>query len=119
MAGAPAQQAMPETTLSTLHKAGGLVIRQESQWSEVIAQSLGVPFEAKNKYKVRVQSKPGRHSVLCAHAMWCGVVQVSLAVAKLRDVPSCVGGMVWRRRQGLGCQDTGNHDCALIVRYGV
>ena len=70
MAGAPAQQAMPETTLSTLHKAGGLVIRQESQWNEVIAQSLGVPFEAKNKYKVRPgvhwQPKPGRYTVLCA-----------------------------------------------------
>ena len=52
--GAPVQQSMPDTTLSTLYSAGGLTIRQESQWSEVLARSVGIPFEAQNEYKVSV-----------------------------------------------------------------
>lgn len=38
----------------TLTEVGGLVMRQKTQKGEVVAQMLGIPFEAKNKYKVHL-----------------------------------------------------------------
>uniref|UniRef100_K3WVW8 Phospholipid scramblase n=1 Tax=Globisporangium ultimum (strain ATCC 200006 / CBS 805.95 / DAOM BR144) TaxID=431595 RepID=K3WVW8_GLOUD len=40
------------TVPQTLSEVNGLVIRQKTQKGEVVAQMLGIPFEAKNKYKV-------------------------------------------------------------------
>jgi hypothetical protein len=37
---------------TNLEALPGVVIRQESQWAEMAAQAFGLPFEARNKYKV-------------------------------------------------------------------
>lgn len=47
-------------------QVSGVVVRQQSQWGEVVAQAFGVPWEAVNKYKVsaipETVAGAGRHS---------------------------------------------------------
>jgi hypothetical protein len=54
MEAAPAMMSMSpaDAALRSLAGTRGVVIMQKSQWGEVVAQAVGLPFESANKFKV-------------------------------------------------------------------